>query len=144
LFGVTTTLYVDTSLAPAFRQPANMVTLGRSQDLTQVIDVTPVTLESPRTGRVRLEHTLLPRVVRPCVRYGTVLLLSKHITENPERQATFDQYIALHESVFLGNGTANAKSFVIVDGIALDDLYCDPTVLDENGFARGVWIHRLT
>ena len=143
LFDATMTLYVDPSIGEAFRTPAFPVTLGRSQDLAEVVDVTPVTLERPE--RARLEHTLLPRAVRPCVRFGATVLLSRHVSEPPERQATFAQYIVLHEPVFFGDGGGSTRSFGFdrVEGIELDDLYCDPTIADEEGFHRGVWIHRL-
>lgn len=150
LFGATMTLYVDPSVGEAFRAPVFPVTLGRSQDLAEVVEVAEVTLERP--GRARIEHTLLPRAVRPCVRFGATVLLSRHITEPPEREATFAQYIVLHEPVFFGDGGDSTRSFVDpgrdrldrVEGISLDDLYVDPTITDDDGFARAVWIHRLT
>ncbi|SRR5579883_1985795 len=141
LFGATLTLYVPVELADAFRAPAYPVVLGRSQDLAEVVKVEEVTLESPR--RVRLEHTLLPLRVRPCLRFGRTVLLSRYIGEPPQRGASFAQYIVLHEPVFFGNGANSNRSFDRVDGVALDDLFCDPTVVDDDGFARGVWIHRL-
>jgi hypothetical protein len=30
-----------------------------------------------------------------------------------------------------------------VDGVALDELWSDPGVVDDEGFARGVWLHRV-
>lgn len=141
LFDATMTLYLDPEVGAAFRAPVFPVTLGRSQDLAEVQAVEDVTLERPT--RARLEHTLLPRAVRPCVRFGATVLLSRHVSEPPERNATFAQYIVLHEPVFLGGDRGHARTFDRVEGVGLDDLLCDPTVVDDEGFARGVWIHRL-
>lgn len=141
LFDATMTLYLDPSMGDAFRAPVFPVTLGRSQDLAEVTDVRPMTLA--RTTQAKIEHTLLPRAVRPCVRFGATVLLSRHISEPPERSATFAQYIVLHEPVFLGGDPDEARTFERVEGIGLDDLWCDPTVVDDEGWARAVWIHRL-
>ncbi len=141
LFDATMTLYLDPAVGQGFRAPVFPVTLGRSQDLAEVIEVTDVTLERPI--RARIEHTLLPRSVRPCVRFGATVLLSRHVSEPPERRATFAQYIVLHEPVFFGDDGDSTRSFDQVEGISMDDFYCDPTVTDDDGFARGVWLHRL-
>jgi hypothetical protein len=97
-----------------------------------------------RSERLRLEHTFLPRDVRPCVRFGATVLLSRHISEPPAREASFAQYIVLHEPVFLGGEDGEARTFERVEGVGLDDLWCDPTFVDDGGFPRGVWLHRLT
>lgn len=141
LFDVELVLYVAPEIGEAFRAPVHVMTLGRSQDLATVTDVQEVTLEKP--GRARLEHTLLPRTVRPAVRFGPTVLLTRHISEPPEREASFAQYIALHEPVFFGAPEKGTRAFDLVDGVSVDDLWVDPTVQDEEGFARGVWIHRL-
>jgi CRISPR-associated protein Cas5t len=141
LFDVTMTLYLDPMVGEGFRAPVFPVTLGRSQDLAEVVSVEEVTLERP--VRARLEHTLLPRAVRPCVRFGATVLLTRHVSEPPERSATFAQYIVLHEPVFFGGPPDTTRTFDKVGGIAVDDLYCDPAVTDEEGFSRGVWLHRL-
>lgn len=141
LFGATLTLYLDPSLEEAFRAPVFPVTLGRSQDLAEVVSVERI--ELVRGEKVRLEHTLLPRAVRPCVRFGSTVLLTRHISEPPVREATFAQYIVLHEPVWLGGPTDTTRSFDRVEGIDLSDLFTDPSVIDEEGCARGVWIHRL-
>lgn len=141
LFGATMTLYLDPAVGHAFRAPVFPVTLGRSQDLAEVIEVTDVTLERP--VRARIEHTLLPRSVRPCVRFGATVLLSRHVSEPPERRASFAQYIVLHEPVFFGDDGDSTRSFDQVEGIDLTDFYCDPAFTDDEGFARGVWLHRL-
>jgi|SRR5579884_3337572 len=143
LFDARLTLYLDPSLGGAFRRPAYVVTLGRSQDLAEVVAVEDVTLERPK--RARLEHTLLPQRLRPCVRFGTTVLLTRHISEPPARAASFAQYIALHEPVLVGADPAETtRAFCRVDGVDLDDLWVDPTVVDDDGFPRGVWIHRIT
>lgn len=141
LFDATLTLYLDPSVGEAFRAPVFPLTLGRSQDLAEVVSVETVTLE--RTARARIEHTILPRSIRPCVRFGATVLLSRHVTEPPERSATFAQYVVLHEAVFLGGPPGETRTFERVDGIGLEDLWCDATVNDDEGFPRGVWIHRL-
>jgi hypothetical protein len=77
------------------------------------------------------------------VRFGSTVLLSRYIGEPPERDATFAQYISLHEPVFLGDGANPNRTFLSVEGVDTDDLWADPTVLDEDGFARGLWIHHI-
>lgn len=141
LFDVTLTLYLPPDLGAAFRAPVHTLVLGRSQDLAEVLAVDDIDLERP--GRARLEHTLLPFALRPAVRFGTTVLLSSHITEPPAREAAFTRYISLHEPVFLGDGADPNRRFMQVDGLSLDDLHLDPTIADDDGFARGVWIHRL-
>lgn len=141
LFNATMTLYLDPSLADAFRKPVFPVVLGRSQDLAEIQAVEEVTLERPK--RARIEHTLLPQALRPCVRFGPTVLLTRHISEPPKRDASFAQYIVLHEPVFYGDTTAGTRTFTEVEGIPLDDLWCDPTSVDDEGNARAVWIHRL-
>jgi CRISPR-associated protein Cas5t len=141
LFGVRMTLYLPTNLGAAFRAPVHTLVLGRSQDLAEVVELGEVDLERPI--RSRIEHTLLPRTLRPCVRFGTTVLLSRYIAEPPAREATFTQYIALHEPVFYGDDVDPNRAFIRVEGAPLDDLWVDPDHLDDDGFARGVWIHRL-
>jgi hypothetical protein len=77
------------------------------------------------------------------VRFGSTVLLSRHISRPPKREATFAQYIVLHEPVWLGGPPDTTRTFERVEGIGLDDLYCDPTVVDDETFPRGVWLHRL-
>ncbi len=141
LFDCWLTLYLPSDLAPAFRAPAFPVVLGRSQDLAEVVSVEELDLVP--AARVRIEHTLLPRSLRPCVRFGTTVLLTRHISEPPRREASFAQYIALREPVFLGEGANENRAFVRVDGIDLSPLWADPAHADDDGFLRGVWIHRL-
>jgi CRISPR-associated protein Cas5t len=143
LFDTTMTLYLPTSLAAAFRAPVYPVVLGRSQDLAEVKAIDEIDLVHP--VRARIEHTLLPTWVRPCVRFGSTVLLSRYIAPPPKRDATFAQYISLHDPVFFGEEEAEAKAFVKVDGISLDDLWVDPdpVIADEEGRGRGVWFHRL-
>ncbi len=161
LFGAELTLYLDREVGRAFRAPVYPMILGRSQDLAEVLEVEDVTLEkvvpsveeaqrrghSPESSsarrQVRLEHTLLPRSVRPCVRFGATVLLPRYISEPPERNATFAQFILLHEPVFWGGPDDSSRTFDHVEGISLVDFYCDPSFEDDDGFARGVWIHRL-
>lgn len=74
------------------------------------------------------------------------MLLSRHVSgAPPERRATFAQYIVLHEPVFFGDDGDSTRSFNRVEGMRLDDFFCDPTpaFTDDEGFARGVWLHRL-
>ncbi|MGH9336325.1 MAG: hypothetical protein ACRD21_21520, partial [Vicinamibacteria bacterium] len=141
LFDCQLTLYLPTELAGAFRSPVFPVVLGRSQDLAEVVSVEEVELTRP--GRARLAHTLLPQYVRPCVRFGPTVLLSRRIEPLPKRDAVFAQYIALHEPVFIGEGANPNRAFMNVPGIDLDPLWIDPTHADDEAFARGVWIHRL-
>lgn len=141
LFGCCLTLYLPPELGPAFREPVFPVVLGRSQDLAEVVSVEEVDLSRP--GRARLEHTLLPLSVRPSVRFGPTVLLSRRIEPPPGRDAVFAQYIALHEPVFLGEGANPNRALMSVPGIDLDPLWIDPSFEDSEGFARGVWIHRL-
>ena len=141
LFDTTMTLYLPTSLTAAFRSPVYPVVLGRSQDLAEVRAVDEINMERP--VHARIEHILLPRSVRPCVRFGSTVLLSRYIAPPPKRDATFAQYISLHDPVFLGDKEDEAKAFVKVDGIPLDDLWVDPSIVDEEGRQRGVWFHRL-
>ncbi len=142
LFGIRMTLYLPLEVGAAFRSPVHTVVLGRSQDLAEVVEVKEIALERP--GRARIEHTLLPRGLRPCVRFGTTVLLTRHISEPPKREAAFAQYIALREHVLFGDGADPHRAFVAVAGIDLDDLWMDPEYSDDEGFLRGVWIHRLT
>ncbi len=141
LFDCYLTLYLPLELEPAFRAPVFPVVLGRSQDLAEVLGVEHIELGRPT--RARLDNTLLPREVRPCVRFGPTVLLTKYIAPPPAREAAFAQYIALREPVFLGEGANENRRFVKVDGVDLDPLWVDETQVDEEGFARGVWLHRL-
>jgi hypothetical protein len=141
LFDVTMTLYLDPEVASAYRSPANTLTLGRSQDLAEVVAVDEVTLE--RGERARLEHTLLPWGMRPAIPAGATLFLSRHIGEPPERHASFARYISLHEAVFLGGAPESQRTVLRVEGLDLQDLWCDESVVDREGFPRGIWLHRL-
>lgn len=141
LFGAKMTLYLPPEIGAAFRAPVHIVVLGRSQDLAEVVEVKDITLA--KSKRARIEHTLLPRALRPCVRFGTTVLLTRHISEPPSREASFAQYIALREHVHLGEGADPNRAFIQVDNIPLDDLWTDTDHMDDDGFPRGVWIHRL-
>jgi CRISPR-associated protein Cas5t len=141
LFDAALTLYLAPDMAEAFRAPAYPVVLGRSQDLAEVVAVDMVTLR--RSERIRLEHTLLPWRLRPCIPAGPTALLSRYIGEPPRRQAEFDRYIALHDPVFLGADPDDRRSVLRVEGIEFDALWSDPEHTDEDGFERGVWVHRL-
>lgn len=157
LFDVRLTLYLPPELGDAFRAPAWPLTLGRSQDLAEVVRVSEIELSAvePDGGkpgasepvepdaRVRLEHTYLPRRLRPSVRFGPTVLLTRHVSEPPRRDATFEQYIVLREPVFVGGEPGEPRTLDRVEGISLDELYCDDEARDDEGFARGVWRHRL-
>lgn len=138
LFDVTMTLYLEPGMAAAYRSPVHTLTLGRSQDLAEVARVEEVILE--RCERARLEHTLLPWRLRPCIPAGSTLLLTAEISEPPEREASFARFISLHDAVFLG-GSVSSRSVLRVPGVALDDLWCDASIVDAAGFPRGVWLH---
>jgi len=142
LFGVTMTLYLPPAVGSAFRWPVYPVVLGRSQDLAEIVSVEEITLE--RMARARVEHTLLPFAVRPYLHFGSTVLLSRYISPPPERTASFDRYIVLHDSVFWGEGADPNQSFIQYDGVTFDDLWVDPTILDDEGFGRGLWIHKIT
>jgi CRISPR-associated protein Cas5t len=135
------TLYLPMDLGTAFRSPAYTVVLGRSQDLAEVVSIDEIELERP--GQARIEHTLLPWSVRPCLYLGSTVLLTKYISQPPERHTQFERYVALHEPIFYGEGVDPNRSFLRVEGISLEDLWIDPTIVDEDEFARGVWIHRI-
>lgn len=141
LFDVELSLYLSPDDGEAFRAPVFALTLGRSQDLAEVVSVAELDLE--RAERARVEHTYLPRRLRPCVRFGPTVLLSRHVSEPPVRQADFAQYIVLHEPVFLGGDSGEARTLDRVQGVDLDDLHCDPTIVDDDGYPRGVWLHRI-
>lgn len=141
LFDVTMTLYLPMDIGAAFRSPTYTVVLGRSQDLAEVVSIDEIELERP--GQARVEHTLLPWSVRPCLYLGSTVLLTKYISEPPERHAQFERYVALHEPIFYGEGADPNRSFLRVEDISFEDLWIDPTIVDEDGFARGVWIHRI-
>jgi CRISPR-associated protein Cas5t len=142
LFGVTMTLYLDPALGAAFRSPAHTLVLGRSQDLAEVVRIEEVALE--RSERARLEHTLLPWELRPCIPAGATVLLSRSISEPPRRQAVFARYISLHDAVLLDDNPGSRRSLLQVEGIELKDLWCDGSIVDDAGFPRGVWLHRLS
>jgi CRISPR-associated protein Cas5t len=141
LFDVNMTLYLPADIGIAFRSPTYTVVLGRSQDLGQVVSVDEIDLERP--SRARVEHTILPWSIRPCLSFGSTVLLTKYISEPPERHATFERYVVLHEPVFYGEGADPNRSFLRVENISFDDLWIDPTIVDDDGFSRGVWIHRI-
>jgi len=141
LFDARMTLYLPPDLGAAFRAPVHTVVLGRSQDLAEVVQVEELTLERPT--RARLEHTLLPMALRPSVRFGSTVLLTRYVSPPPIRDAWFAQYIVLHEPVFFGEGAEPNRAFVRVEGMSTSDLWSDPSVVDEEGFARGVWLHRV-
>lgn len=142
LFGVTMTLYLSPEIGHAFRRPVYPVVLGRSQDLAEIMSVEDITLE--RAARARVEHTLLPFSVRPYLGFGSTVLLSRYISPPPERYAYFERYIVLHDSVLWGESTDPNQSFIQYEGVTFDDLWVDPTIVDDEGFARGIWIHRIT
>lgn len=141
LFDVRMTLYLPLDLVPAFRAPVHTVVLGRSQDLAEVVSVDEVLLERP--VRARIEHTLLPIALRPSVHFGSTVLLTRYVSPPPERHASFAQYIALHEPVDYAEDADPSRAFMRVDGQAMEDFWCDGGVVDEEGFARGVWLHRV-
>jgi len=141
LFDASLTLYLAPDIAEAFRAPVYPVVLGRSQDLAEVISVDIITLR--RGERVRLEHTLLPWRLRPCIPAGTTVLLSRYISEPPRREAEFDRYIALHDAVVIGGDPADSRCVLRVEGIEFDALWSDPEYVDDEGFERGVWMHNL-
>ena len=141
LFDVRMTLYLPLDLAAAFRAPVHTVVLGRSQDLAEITSVDEVDLARP--VRARIEHTLLPLALRPAVRFGTTALLTRYVSPAPERHASFAQYIVLHEPVFYGPGADPNRAFVDVEGLSIDDLWCDPSTVDGEGLPRGVWLHRV-
>ncbi len=141
LHDVALTLYLPPDIGQAFRAPLHTMVLGRSQDLAEVVACEPV--ELARAERVRLEHTLLPFALRPCTRLGTTVLLSRWIEPAAEREATFERYVCLHDRLLLGENIDPTRAFVRVEGISLDDLWVDPSVVDDAGFARGVWLHRV-
>lgn len=141
LFDASLTLYLEPGLAGAFRAPVYPVVLGRSQDLAEVVSVDVITLR--RAERVRLEHTLLPWRLRPCIPAGTTVLLSRYIREPPHRQAEFERYIALHDPVFVGGDPGERSAVLRVEGVEFGALWSDPEFVDEEGFERGVWIHKL-
>jgi CRISPR-associated protein Cas5t len=141
LFDVRMTLYLPAALAPAFRSPVHTVVLGRSQDLAEVVSVEEVALHRPE--RARIEHTLLPIALRPSVRFGSTVLLTRYVSPPPERHASFAQYIVLHEPVFYGQSAEPNRAFLQVEGLSTDDLWSDPDVADDEGFERGVWLHRV-
>lgn len=141
LFDATLTLYLAPEIGAAMRAPSFVVTLGRSQDLAEVSAVEEIDLE--RGPRARIEHTLLPMKLRPCVRFGSTVLLTRRISEPPVRDAEFAQYVALHEPVFYGGAPDHTRTLLSVEGVALDDLWIDPSIVDDDGFPRGVWLHRL-
>src|SRR5581483_7049213 len=113
LFDATLTLYLPVGMADAFRAPAYPVVLGRSQDLAEVVSVDVVTLR--RSDRIRLEHTLLPWRLRPCIPAGPTVLLSRYIGEPPRRETQFDRYIALHDAVFVGGDAGNPRAVLRVE-----------------------------
>jgi CRISPR-associated protein Cas5t len=141
LFDISMTLYLPAGMAGSFRSPVFPVVLGRSQDLAEITRVDELDLTRP--VRARLEHTLLPRSLRPCVRFGTTVLLSRYIAPPPARETEFAQYISLHDPVFFGEENDTTRAFIQVEGISLDDLWVDPTIEDDAGRHRAVWLHRL-
>src|SRR5947209_20500323 len=66
LFGAKMTLYLPPEIGAAFRTPVHTVILGRSQDLAEIVEVKDIVLA--KSSRARIEHTLLPRSLRPCIR----------------------------------------------------------------------------
>ncbi len=141
LFDASLTLYLNPELADAFRAPAYPMVLGRSQDLAEVVSAEVIRLR--RAERARVEHTLLPWRLRPCVPSGTTVLLSRYISEPPAREALFERYVGLHDPVFLGGDPEDRRTVLRVDGIDWDDLWSDPDQPEDEGFFRGVWMHRL-
>jgi CRISPR-associated protein Cas5t len=141
LFDSKMTLYLPPEIGGAFRAPVHTVVLGRSQDLAEVVEVKEIVLS--KASRARIEHTLLPIALRPCIRLGTTVLLTNYISKPPTRDASFTQFIALREHVHFGEGADPNRAFIRVDNIPLDDLWADTDYIDDDGFPRGVWIHRL-
>lgn len=141
LHEVQMTLYLDPELRPGFEEPRTMFRLGRSQDLAEILDITDVTLVRPT--RAKFEHTLLPGELRPSVRSGAVVLMSRYrdLDTNRIDWATF---IVLHQPVYWGDTDAQgARFFRPVEGLSMAPLFCDPTIIDEEGYPRAVWIHRV-
>ena len=143
LFGCTLDLYLphNPKIVSAFRSPVYTVVLGRSQDLAEVESVEDVDLV--KSEKLVLQNTILPRAMRPAVRFGTTVLLSRYISEPPERNATFAQYIWLKEPVYRGADPGEPRAFIESPEVVLDDLWADPTIVDDAGFPRGVYLHRL-
>ena len=144
LFDANLTLYLQPAdVAAAFRSPVFPVVLGRSQDLAAILSAQEINLVSARGAY--FENTLLPFSWRPRTGFGATLLMSRFITPPPEREATFQRYVALRrgDRVFGGEtglDSASSRRLVNIDQDP-GPWWVDPTSAADHGVYRGVLFH---
>jgi len=156
LFRVNLTLYLDgPEWAETFRRPVFCVTLGRSQDLASISEVSVIELEE--SAEAYLEHTLLPFSWRSRVGRGTTVQMPRYIEPPPGRFPHFERYIALRERIFDTTNPEISLSLRILRGLnsgtgsdsaagaaTADGYWIDPESPESHGLRRAVVFHSLT
>jgi CRISPR-associated protein Cas5t len=144
LFDAQLTLYLQpATLESAFRSPLYPVVLGRSQDLAEVISAD--TIDLVESSSAYFENTLLPYWWRTKTGFGTTLLMPRYITPPPERESTFERYVALRagDRIFGGDvhtEISNARRLLRFENEP-EEWLIDPTAPADHGIGRGVVFH---
>lgn len=141
LLGAKLTLYLDRlDLADAFMAPKFPVVLGRSQDLACYTRVEEVILQ--RSDRGYFENTILPFAFRRRTARGTTVVMPRYVGPPPLREAIFDRFVVLRESVYYlppgEGGRFTSRQMLHLDGEPLD-LWVDPDSPERHGMRCAVW-----
>jgi len=142
LLGARLTLYLDRlEFRPAFEVPKFPVILGRSQDLGCYTRVGEVALEQADRGY--FEHTILPFEFRKRTARGITVLMPRYVGPPPERDAAFERFIVLSETVYHVppevEEPSGSRRMLNAAGETLD-LWVDPESPEQKGMRRAVWL----
>lgn len=145
LLGARLTLYLNRlDFAEAFLAPRFPVVLGRSQDLACYTRVEEITLVQADRGY--FEATILPFEFRKRTPCGVTVLMPRYIGPPPSREAVFDRFILLKETVFHlppGEGDRfGSRQMIHLDAEPLE-LWVDPESPEKTGMHRVVWFHNF-
>lgn len=132
LFNPVLTLYLaPESYAGAFEQPRYPLALGRSQDLMTRTEISVVTLE--RANRAYFEHTLLPAEYAPRFERTIAATMARFIDQR--RRPVWGQYAILKDRLTYPDRNDPYPRKMPV--------WVDPSAPDDQGLARGVFLHRF-
>lgn len=143
LLGAQLTLYLNrVDFAESFLAPKFPVVLGRSQDLACYTKVEELTLE--RADRGYFEATILPFEFRRRTARGVTVLMPRYIGPPPFREAEFDRYVLLLDTVFYlppdEGDRFGSRQMIHLDAEPLE-LWVDPDSPERDGMHRIVWFH---
>lgn len=132
LFNPVLTLYLaPEAYADAFARPRYPLALGRSQDLMTCTEISLVTLE--RANHAYFEHTLMPAEYAPRFARTIAVTMARFIDQR--RRPVWGQYAILKDRLAYPDPDAPYSQKMPV--------WVDPSASDEQGLARGVFLHRF-